>query len=155
MGTIYRRMQLWRHGLAWHFWSLAKMGAAMTAIISESRPHWRNGTVGSVSGEPWRDELTLIGDMATVNRQISIYVVRALDADAGRDEPTAPAHEHALGAHLVGLGTELQTRAARRSTDVRDRIPREHPERHVATRNRPRETRTPWSNPSTAIYMSE
>lgn len=108
-----------------------------------------------MSAESWRDEFTLIGDLATVNNQIKAYVLRALNADAGRDEPTAPAHEHALGSRLVDLGTELQARATQRSANARDRIPGEHPARHAAVRNRPRETPKPWANHATAIYMSE
>jgi hypothetical protein len=98
--------------------------------------------------------LTLIGNLATVNRQISAYVTRALDADADRTEPTAPANEYTLGTRLIDLGTELQARAIQRSTNMRACSPGEHPARHAAKPNRPRETK-PWVNHATAIYMSE
>lgn len=127
----------------------------MTATVSESHHRSRKETVSSVSAESWRDELTLIGHLATVNRQISAYVARALDADADRTEPTAPANEYALGTRLIDLGTELQARATQRSTNVRDCSPGEHPARHAAKPNRPCETKKPWVNHATAIYMSE
>jgi hypothetical protein len=98
--------------------------------------------------------LTLIGNLATANHQISAYVARALDADADRTEPTAPTHEYALGTRLIDLGTELQARATQRSADMRACSPSEHSAQHVAKPNRPRETK-PWVNHATAIYMSE
>jgi hypothetical protein len=126
----------------------------MTATVSKSHHQIRKETVGSVNAE-WREELTLIGNLATVNRRISAYVARALDVDADRTEPTAPANEYALGTRLIDLGTDLQTRATQRSTNVRDCSPGEHPVRHAAKPNRPCETKKPWVNHATAIYMSE
>jgi len=106
--------------------------------------------VGNLSADSWRDELTLISDLATVNNQIRAYVLRALDADACRSEPISPSDEYQLGTRLVDIGTCLQTRAARRSPDVVPRTPREQP---VVVRDRPREPQRSWANPTSAIYM--
>ena len=124
-----------------------------TAAECQSQIRSRNETVDSTSAEsgPWREELMLIGDLATAQKQISAYIFRALNADAGRDEPTAPAHEHALGTCLVDLGSELQARATSRATSTQGPIPRKHPQWNVI-RDRPRETRNPWANPASAIY---
>lgn len=107
----------------------------------------------NTESESWRDELTLISDLATMQKQISAYVLRALDADAERDEPTAPSDEHALGTRLADLGSKLQARANRRAGNARDRMERQHSARDT-TRDRPRETSTPpWVNHTAAIYM--
>lgn len=101
--------------------------------------------------ESWRDDLTLIGNLSAVNRQISAYVLHALDADACRDEPTAPSHEHSLGARLVDLGNELQARASRHAISTQRCTTTEHPARNK-TQDRPREPRARWANHTTAIY---
>lgn len=123
-------------------------------ITMTPAPMIQERTVVGVSTGSWRDELVLIADLATVNKKISAYVLRALDADADREEATAPADEHALGIRLVDLGGELQARATQRSTNARSRSPVEHPARDAAVRNRPRETQAPpGSNHASAIYM--
>lgn len=101
--------------------------------------------------ESWRDDLTLIGDLSAVNKQISAYVLNMLDADACRDEPTAPSREHSLGARLMDLGNELQARASRHVINTQRCITAEHPSRNKK-QDRPREPRTPWVNHATAIY---
>lgn len=106
-----------------------------------------------MSEESWHDEAILIADLVALNRQISAYALRALDADAGRKEPTAPADEHALGTRLVSLGTALQTRATCRSAYVRSVMPAEHATRDTETRNGPEGTCTTSINQPTAIYI--
>jgi hypothetical protein len=110
-------------------------------------------TVTDISGtdtESWREELALTGELATVQKQISAYIIRALNADADREEPTTPAHEHALGTRLVDLGSKLQARASR-AANTQGNVPRKHPQQD-AIRDRPREPRNPWANHGTAIY---
>ncbi|MGQ0839860.1 hypothetical protein [Actinokineospora sp.] len=65
-------------------------------------------------GEQWRDELTLIGKLSTLNQDIGLYVVRTLDVDAGRVEPLSAAAECSLGRRLIQLGEALQERAQQR-----------------------------------------
>jgi hypothetical protein len=56
----------------------------------------------------------LVANLATLNKRIAAYLLRALDADAQRTSPTPPADERSLGDHLVELGHALQARAAHR-----------------------------------------
>jgi hypothetical protein len=90
-----------------------------------------------VTSEQWHDELVLITELSKVNRQIGQYVLRALDADAKRAEPTPPDSEHALGEHLAALGQRLQERATQRTADagrvVIDGISTDEPEQHGDT----------------------
>ena len=114
-------------------------------------PECSDRTKQRTESESWRNELNLLGALATVQKQISTYVLRALNADALRDEPTAPSDENALGVHLINLGTELRTRAASRTAHHRGRIPGEHPPRD-SKRDRPRDTANPWANHVSEIY---
>lgn len=70
----------------------------------------------------WHDELALSAGLATVNRKISGYLLRGLDADAGRIPPTSATDEYALGARLVELGQALQARAFHRATHTENVI---------------------------------
>lgn len=99
----------------------------------------------------WHDELELITEMSTVNKRVSAYVLRALDADACRDEPTAPADENALGQRLIDLGRALQSRATHRSANTRC-ISGERSAGDGTAQNSPHKIQTPWSNPATSIY---
>ncbi|HEX6360684.1 hypothetical protein [Actinophytocola sp.] len=111
-----------------------------------------NGTEDTVSAsESWHDELTLMGDLSTLNTKVAAYVVRALNADAMSDEPTAPAQEHGLGARLIELGERLQARAIRRSADTRDPIPTEQSARDPV-QSSSREPQTPWGDQTAAIH---
>jgi hypothetical protein len=108
-----------------------------------------------VSTRSWREESELIAALAGVNTEIGRYVLRALDADAGRDEPTSPAAEYRLGNLLVDLGGDLQARAADRSEDVRQRPPGgERTAQDATAPNIQRDIPPPWVNPAVAIYMS-
>lgn len=71
-----------------------------------------------MGGAQWRAELELIGKLSTLNQDIARYVVRSLDADAGRTQPTSPADEAALGVRLVEVGTVLQDRARDRQATI-------------------------------------
>jgi hypothetical protein len=62
--------------------------------------------------EPAHDKLVLLARLATVNRQILIYVTQSLDADARRVAPPNPADVHDLGTELRALGAALQAHAA-------------------------------------------
>jgi hypothetical protein len=66
----------------------------------------------------WHDTLVVISALASMHKQVATYVLRVLDADAGREEPPSPAAGQALGARLVELGCVLQ--ANTRSRDAGD-----------------------------------
>ena len=62
--------------------------------------------------DPAHDKLVLLARLATVNRQILLYVTQSLDADAGRATPPNPAEVHDLGTELRALGEALHGHAA-------------------------------------------
>jgi hypothetical protein len=66
----------------------------------------------------WHDELVLMAEMSSVNNQIARFVLRLLDADAGRAEPVSVADEDTLGVRLVDLGYALQDRALHRAMEL-------------------------------------
>jgi hypothetical protein len=80
----------------------------------ETRRHRSWGEV--VTAPDWHDELVLVAELASVNNQIARFVLRLLDADAGRREQVATGDEYCLGSRLVDLGHALQNRAAHRET---------------------------------------
>ncbi|WP_035288780.1 hypothetical protein [Actinokineospora spheciospongiae] len=59
----------------------------------------------------WRDEAVLCAQLSKANTEVARYVLRSLDADAGREEPTSPRDENDLGEWLCSLGTALINRA--------------------------------------------
>jgi hypothetical protein len=67
-----------------------------------------------VNAPDWHDELVLVAELASVNNQIARFVLRLLDADAGRREQVAACDEYSLGCRLVDLGHALQNRADHR-----------------------------------------
>ncbi len=67
-----------------------------------------------VNAPDWHDELVLVAELASVNNQIARFVLRLLDADAGRREEMATGDEYSLGGRLVDLGNALQNRATYR-----------------------------------------
>ncbi|GAB3433603.1 hypothetical protein GCM10027436_09910 [Actinophytocola sediminis] len=100
----------------------------------------------------WHDKLVLITDLVAMNKKISAYVLRTLDADARRAAPMAVADERALGLRLIDLGSAIQFHA-----DQHDTEPGHDSEPHLhggPPRIHPRETRTPWSDCTTAIYAT-
>lgn len=62
----------------------------------------------------YHDDKLLIAGLTAVNDQISRYVLRHLDADAGRAVPTKPDDEVALGKQIIRLGRAVQVRGERR-----------------------------------------
>jgi hypothetical protein len=63
----------------------------------------------------WHDELVLMAELSNVNNQIARFVLRLLDADAGRAEEVSVSDEGILGVRLVDLGYALQHRAVYRA----------------------------------------
>ncbi|HET9139944.1 hypothetical protein [Actinophytocola sp.] len=82
----------------------------------------------TASSSDWHDELVLMAELSSVNNQIARFVLRLLDADAGRKEQVSVVDEGRLGVRLVDLGHALQDRAAARATRMAEkRIAREVP----------------------------
>jgi hypothetical protein len=83
--------------------------------------------VNVVTAPDWHDELVLMAELSKVNNQIARFVLRLLDADAGRREQVSVAEEGNLGVRLVDLGYALQDRAGHRARvldgAVADEIP--------------------------------
>jgi tRNA U54 and U55 pseudouridine synthase Pus10 len=59
----------------------------------------------------WWEDSKFIAELTTLNTWIGRYVLRFLDADAGRTKPSSPQDEQALGDQLVALGVAMQTKA--------------------------------------------
>jgi hypothetical protein len=59
-----------------------------------------------------------MAELASVNNQIARFVLRLLDADAGRAEQVSVADEGNLGVRLVDIGYALQDRAVFRATGL-------------------------------------
>jgi hypothetical protein len=55
-----------------------------------------------------------IAEVAGVNSQLSRYLLRLLDADAGRAEPLSVADERALAERVAAVAEGLRSRAGRR-----------------------------------------
>lgn len=72
----------------------------------------------AVTAPDWHDELVLVAELSSVNNQIARYVLRLLDADAGRRDQVGVADECALGGRLVDLGYALQNRAVHRAAGL-------------------------------------
>ena len=58
-----------------------------------------------------------MAELSSVNNQIARFVLRLLDADAGRREQVSVADEAHLAGRLVDLGHALQDRVRRRIPD--------------------------------------
>jgi hypothetical protein len=71
---------------------------------------------GLVTAPDWHDELVLIAELSRVNGQIARFVLRLLDADAGRREQVSVADETYLAGRLVDIGHALRDRAIHRAT---------------------------------------
>ena len=54
-------------------------------------------------------------ELSQLNTRVTRYVLRHLDADAGRAEPSTVEDERALAERLSGLAAALQARADRRA----------------------------------------
>ena len=66
--------------------------------------------------ETWRAERALMNRLGNLNRDVGMYVLHLLDAEAGRRPAIPPDEEHLLGGRLIDLGTAIQARAASRAT---------------------------------------
>jgi hypothetical protein len=64
----------------------------------------------------WHDDNALMAELSQLNTQVARYIMRYLDADAGRAEPISAGDEQALGLMLTELGDALQRRAAQRES---------------------------------------
>lgn len=85
-------------------------GEASGQTVSQAAPsHLLPGDEG------WMAEKVLVADLSTLNAQISRYVLRLLDADAGRAAHVSVEDEQALGLLLAELGKRVQGRAAQRA----------------------------------------
>ena len=60
------------------------------------------------------NDQVLIAAIANVNNQLGRYVLRFLDADAGRTEPPSPYDERTLADSVTAIAEGLRVRAARR-----------------------------------------
>lgn len=56
----------------------------------------------------------LMADVTSLNSQLGRYVLRFLDADAGRAEPVSTADERTLADRVTAVADGLRARAARR-----------------------------------------
>jgi hypothetical protein len=56
----------------------------------------------------------LMAEVTSVNNQLGRYVLRFLDADAGRAEPMSVVDERALADRVAAMAEGLHARAARR-----------------------------------------
>lgn len=72
------------------------------------------------SDTSWPDDNVLMAELSHLNTQVTRYILRYLDADAGRAEPISVDDEHTLGLKLAELGDVLQRRAARREATASD-----------------------------------
>ncbi|OLF07491.1 hypothetical protein BLA60_26535 [Actinophytocola xinjiangensis] len=59
-------------------------------------------------------DFRLLHDMTDLNTELSHYVVRFLDADAGRAEPPTVTYELALADKVAAVAATLRDRAERR-----------------------------------------
>ncbi|HVQ38260.1 MAG TPA: hypothetical protein VMS31_12045 [Pyrinomonadaceae bacterium] len=71
---------------------------------------------------PERDEVARLDgrlklELSKVNYQLSRYVLKLLDADAGHGEPVPLAEELALASCLASAADAIRTRAERRKQD--------------------------------------
>ena len=66
---------------------------------------------GQTGGGDWWEESRFIAELTSLNTWIGRYVLRFLDADAGRTKPATAQDEQALGDRLVALGQAMRTKA--------------------------------------------
>ena len=65
--------------------------------------------------QAFHDDKELVADLATLNGQLSRYVLRMLDADASRMEPVSVADERRFAQRLCTMADRLEQRADRRA----------------------------------------
>ena len=66
---------------------------------------------GRTGDHDWWEESKFIAELTSLNTWIGRYVIRYLDADAGRSQPATTNDHQALGDQLVALGLAMQTKA--------------------------------------------
>ncbi len=66
------------------------------------------------SDDGWWDDKALITELTPVIAQLSKYVMRYFDADAGEAEPISVEDERALADKVTALGAAIHARADRR-----------------------------------------
>jgi hypothetical protein len=71
--------------------------------------------------EHYHDGKHLMADLTDLNGKVSRYVLRHLDAEAGRSVPTSADDEYDLGVRLARLGLQVLERAERRRQPVQER----------------------------------
>jgi hypothetical protein len=59
----------------------------------------------------------LMAEVTSLNNQLGRYVLRFLDADAGRIEPLSVANERVLADRVAAMAEGMHARAARREQD--------------------------------------
>jgi hypothetical protein len=65
--------------------------------------------------QDWPEDKALIAELSRLNGQVAQYVLRHLDADAGRAAPVSIDDETALAEHMTVLAAALQARVDRRA----------------------------------------
>ena len=71
----------------------------------------------AASNDHAHDDGRLMHELTAVNTMVTRYVVRFLDADAGRTAPISIADEQALADALSGAAVAVRARATRRARD--------------------------------------
>ncbi len=71
----------------------------------------------AASNDQAHDDGRLMHELTAVNTMVTRYVVRFLDADAGRVGPISVADEQALADALSGAAVAVRARASRRARD--------------------------------------
>src|SRR4051794_5880375 len=93
--------------------------------LVNDQPEQAGRDVPASAGGPKQDEgghldARLKLELSKVNYQLSRYVLKLLDADAGRGEPVPLAEELALASCLATAADAIRTRAERRQQDAPD-----------------------------------
>jgi hypothetical protein len=65
--------------------------------------------------EAWPADRAFLSELTPVIAQLSQYVMRYFDADAGQAKAVSVADERALAERVAGVAARLQTRAERRA----------------------------------------
>lgn len=113
-----------------------------------------SNVVSTHDPDAWHDKLVFITALVAANKQVSAYVLRILDADAGRAKPPAPADEYTLGSRLVDLGSALIFHATKGGGNPQVDDPKGPTVPGASTVNRRPEVCPPWADPAAAIYTS-
>lgn len=66
--------------------------------------------------QAFHDDKQLMADLSALGERLSRYVLRHLDADAGRGQPVSVTDEQAFAEALRAMADRVQDRANRRTT---------------------------------------